>query len=237
MSGEKNASGEQILDLLRCVQYIEKPAELTMKLLEALSVVKLNTQRALIRMIPELTTDSEHKIVVAELTSLLSANSDLISSIMIALANLQITDRRTQSELLDAVVERFASADIEDVPSMLIFLFQTANKTEIGSYLAQLRRNLDINSLAQLSQNIRDPKQKANYLVIDALRTGLNVQFAAVDAWIKILDAEEPKNVKSLDVIAMVIIHSINTSVRRKIYRVIGSKLPQGKSEAILSII
>jgi hypothetical protein len=224
-----DSSVKQILQLFRGAEYIADTAELTMKLLEAMNLVKMETQRELIQLLPEVAADSEHKIVVAELTALLSANSDLVGSIMQALANLQITDQRTQTELLNAVAERLASADIEDIPAMLHFLFQTIPKSEMSVYLNQLRANLDVDSLAQLVNNAKCPqKGKQNTLVMDALRISLYINRTAIDSWIKLLDAAPPAAIKTLDIIALLIIHASDTSTRRKIYRIVKSKLPQG---------
>lgn len=87
--------GRRIMRALCWLPTVSEPQELSLKLLEILRIIPLQYQKELLLLIPEIIVDSDHKLVVNELKSLITIQSELIPPILDTLCQLKISDEET----------------------------------------------------------------------------------------------------------------------------------------------
>lgn len=83
----------QILRQLRWLEHVVDGKRLTRKLLDIIAATDGRVQRALITTLPEIVTDGEHGVVVAELKAMLDVNADLMAHVLDALSHLTLEER------------------------------------------------------------------------------------------------------------------------------------------------
>ena len=138
--------GRRILRSLCWLPAVAEPQQLSAKLLEILHILPLQFQQEVLELVPEMVSDVDHKLMAAELKSLMDIHADLLPSILATLSQLKMPDStkvRTvvwvfdvkygftmaQDDIVESVLGKLASADAEQIPGIVKFLFTTANQT------------------------------------------------------------------------------------------------------------
>ncbi|KAJ1929948.1 hypothetical protein IWQ60_000752 [Tieghemiomyces parasiticus] len=214
---------------LRWLDYITDPERLTTQLMEILSILSSNAQRDVIASLPDIVTDAEHEFIAKELVGLFQHNSDLTVPILDALSNLQCPADLT-SQMRAVILERLRSADVEDLPVMIRFLFQTATADNVTALVSRLRKNLDLASLhpsggSRASGAPGTPAKHPEALILDAVYFGLQFHKFIRDGWLRLLgDLALPADHFALDVVVLCLLHGI-TSTRSRAQQTLRRKL------------
>ncbi|KAF9376855.1 Fanconi anemia group D2 protein, partial [Podila verticillata] len=220
-----------ILQQLKWLNNINKPAQLTAKLLEVISISPVSIQRDIIVALPEIVPDSEHKTIVDGLVELMESSTELLVAILDALSNLNL-----QADILinarNNVMDKLESAELDDLPVVIKFLLQTVEPDTVGDVIGTLRQTLDFKSISRLQRSSKSRRkvvsQTPEVLILDALKTGIRFQKFVTDAWFKALVAIPKANDhKSIDVMVLFILHSI-VSLKKKVEVLIRNKIIEG---------
>ncbi|RKP40479.1 Fanconi anaemia protein FANCD2, partial [Dimargaris cristalligena] len=194
-----------IVRQLRWLDYILDPERLTNQLMEI------------------------HSAVAKELVGLFEEQSNLTVPVLDALSNLQCP-----VDLIDTmrqrVLERLRSADTEDLPVMIKFLFQTATSEDAIPLISRIRKNLDLASLRPPEDEavvLAVPRGTAQpeALILDAINFGLQFHKFIRDGWLKLIAAlATPESHYALDIMVLCLLYGI-ASTRKRVQLLLRRKL------------
>jgi len=120
-----------LLNQLRWLNHVVKPAELASRLMEIIPISPLGLQKEIILAIPEIVGDAEHKIVVCSFVETLSTTVELFVPIMDTLSNLNL-DEKLLMQVREVVLDRLPSVDLADLPVVIRFLLQSATTATVS---------------------------------------------------------------------------------------------------------
>ncbi|ORX90317.1 hypothetical protein K493DRAFT_356944 [Basidiobolus meristosporus CBS 931.73] len=229
---------KSILHQLRWLDHIVEPERLTAKIMEIISITPIEIQRELIVNLPEIVNDSEHKVVVAELQTLMEENANLMAPILDALSNLNL-----QKELLDnirePIIDRLESADLDDLPIMIKFLLQSVDADNAQYVIGRIRSKLDLKSIYRLrddklfsqstsSKAAQKTKKIPETLILESLRSGLQFNKMLRDVWLKVIgEVGDEQDHQLLDFIILIIMHSLK-NIKKKAESIFRKKISSG---------
>ncbi|KAM3582486.1 hypothetical protein VKS41_005132 [Umbelopsis sp. WA50703] len=194
-------------------------------------------QYEIIIALPYIVNDSEHKGLVACLTTMMQNDQDLIASILEALSNFSLQPEDLD-DIRDTMIDQLDSANMDDLPVIMRFLLQTSTAETIEQNILKIRQKLDFKALAKLQQVQRDvvsfkAANAASHrgtipeaLVLDNIKQGLQFQKFISDAWLKvIMDKETPNGYKIIDILVLFILHSMAPPTKKKVEQIFKKKI------------
>lgn len=122
----------------------------------------------------------------------MSENSELTVPILDALSNLTLHSESLE-DVRELVLERLASAELDDLAVIIKFLLHTATPTTIDFVILGIRQKLDFRALykIQSSQTQRQNKNKNSpeALILESIKLGLQFHKFVCESWIKSIAA------------------------------------------------
>ncbi|KAK9719617.1 hypothetical protein K7432_004683 [Basidiobolus ranarum] len=229
---------KSILHQLRWLDHIVEPERLTAKMMEIISITPIEIQRELIVNLPEIVNDSEHKVVVVELQTLMEENADLMAPILDALSNLNL-----QKDLLDnirePIINRLESADLDDLPIMIKFLLQSVDVDNAQYVIGRIRSKLDLKSIYRLrddrlfsqstsTRSTQKVRKMPETLILESLRSGLQFNKMLRDVWLKVIsEIGDDQDYQLIDFIILIIMHSLK-NIKKKAENIFRKKISSG---------
>ncbi|KAJ1651993.1 hypothetical protein IWQ61_007567 [Dispira simplex] len=208
-----------VIRQLRWLDYVVDPESLANQLMEIITVLSVDAQKDVIGALPDVIVDSEHQYVAEELVKLLQSYSPLMIPILDTLSNLQCPASVTD-QLQHTVLGRLRSADADDLPIMLKFLFQTASAESALVVVSRIRKNLDLESL-RLSVPSRDTlvgtvDKLPEVLILDAIHFGLQFHKSIGTSWLKLVnELTVPKEHTTLDLAVLCLLYGLPSTQKR----------------------
>ncbi|CAG8459084.1 12988_t:CDS:10 [Ambispora leptoticha] len=225
-----------IIHQLKWLGYIVEPDRLSSKILEIISITPISIQREIITNLPEIVDDdSQHKVIIDELKTLMEENYQLTVPILDALSNF-IMHGNSINELRNVIIERLESADLADLPIVLKFLLQFVTPDDVEDVIQSIRKKLDFRSIAKLQEMNKQSKsfgksKKENMpetLIFESIKTGIQFHKFVKDAWLKIItELNSPSEHEILDILVLFIVHSFR-SMKKKVEPIFRKKISSG---------
>ncbi|KAJ1972622.1 hypothetical protein H4R35_004571 [Dimargaris xerosporica] len=218
-----------IIRQLRWLDHLLDPEQLTMQLVEIVGLLSGNAQRDVIVALPDIVVDSEHKFVAQELLQLSEQQPDLTVAVLDALSNLQCSPKVTE-QMQRNMLERLRSADTDDLPVMLKFLFQTVVPDDTAQLISRIRKNLDLASVMHQSVRASSPclstgNQRPEMLILDAIHFGLQFHKFIRDMWVRAIAVLlVPEDHRPLDVLVLCLLYGLS-STRKRVQGLLRKKL------------
>ncbi|KAJ1963034.1 hypothetical protein IWQ62_003344 [Dispira parvispora] len=208
-----------VIRQLRWLDYVVDPESLANQLMEIVTVLSVDAQKDVIGALPDVIVDSEHQYIAEELVKLLQSYSPLMIPILDTLSNLQCPTSVTD-QLQHTVLGRLRSADADDLPVMLKFLFQTASTESAPLVVSRIRKNLDLESIRS-SVPSRDTlvgtlDKLPEVLILDALHFGLQFHKSIGTSWLKLVnELTVPKEHTTLDLAVLCLLYGLPSTQKR----------------------
>ncbi|KAE8611738.1 hypothetical protein XENTR_v10012579 [Xenopus tropicalis] len=220
--------------------------DLTLKIMQLISVAPVDIQHDIITSLPEILEDSQHNDVARELNSLLQQNTQLTVPILDALSSLNInTD--LLSEVRQSVMSTLSAVELEDLPVIIKFILHAVTPSDAVEVISELRKKLDLescSSLAQIhaTQNKERNKPQAGSsvnktkssdcvsLMMDVIKSAVRFQKHMSEAWIKAIEnVDTVGDHKVSDLIVLLILYTTQTnSSKKQAERVLRNKIRSG---------
>ncbi|KAJ1980730.1 hypothetical protein H4R34_002347 [Dimargaris verticillata] len=218
-----------IIRQLRWLDHLLDPEQLTMQLMEIVGLLSGNAQRDVIVALPDIVVDSEHTFVAQELLQLSEQQPELTVAVLDALSNLQCNPKVTE-KMQRNMLERLQSADTDDLPVMLKFLFQTVMPDDTVQLISRIRKNLDLASVIHQSVRASSPclptgNQRPEMLILDAIHFGLQFHKFIRDTWARaIAELIVPADHRPLDILVLCLLYGLS-STRKRVQGLLRKKL------------
>ncbi|CAO3664414.1 unnamed protein product [Umbelopsis ramanniana] len=225
-----------ILHQLRWLEYIVEAENLTDKLVEVMQVTPQAIQHEMISALPDIVNDSEHKGMVATLTTMMQNNQELVAPILDALSNFNLL-ADDLDDIRDTMLNQLDTANMSDLPMIMRFLLQTATAEKIEDVILKIRQKLDFKALAKVQAAEKDvvsfrpanaPVDKGmvpEALVLESIKIGLQFHKFISDAWIKVInDKESPSGYKIIDVLVLFTMYSMPPT-KKKVEQIVKKKI------------
>lgn len=117
------------------------------------------------------------------------------------------------------MIDRLNSAELHDLPTMLQYLFRSKSATgtntakDAEQLVKCIRIKLNFESIARLPSS--EEKSSNTLLIVETLRSGLRLDKALMDAWIKELTASN-RAILLLDLVILIAMHSLGGPAKKK---------------------
>ncbi|NP_001089160.1 FA complementation group D2 L homeolog [Xenopus laevis] len=220
--------------------------DLTLKIMQLISVAPVDIQHDIVTSLPEILEDSQHNDVARELNSLLQQNTQLTVPILDALSSLNI-NADLLSEVRQSVMSTLSAVELEDLPVIIKFILHAVTPSDALEVISELRKKLDLESCSSLEQIYATQSKERNKphagssvnktkssdcvsLMMDVIKSSVRFQKHTSEAWMKAIEnVDTVGDHKVSDLIVLLILYTTQTnSSKKQAERVLRNKIRSG---------
>ncbi|XP_069875190.1 Fanconi anemia group D2 protein-like [Dipodomys merriami] len=239
-----------IISQLKWLDRIVDGQDLTMKIMQLISIAPVPLQQDFVTSLPEILGDAQHADVANELSDLLMENTTpLTVPILDVLSSLRL-DTNFLSKIQRLVMGKLSSLRLDDLPVIMKFILHSATATNALEVITELRKKFDLHhfmlpSQFLASQNKLKSKGGASssgsqestskdciVLLFDVIKSAVRYDKTISEAWIKAIESiASVAEHKIFDMAMLLVIYSTSTHTKKYIERVLRSKIRLGHIE------
>nr|XP_054605115.1 Fanconi anemia group D2 protein isoform X1 [Nothobranchius furzeri] len=222
-----------IINQLKWLDRVVDAKELSVKLMELVSVAPVEVQRDIITSLPEILEDSQHNDIARQLNALLQENTQLTVPILDSLSSLSLSSSLLM-KVREAVMAMLAAVQLEDLPVVVKFILHTVSASDANEVVCNLRKKLELEQcvlppVLQASQirikskgagaaNVSTPaggsSQDSVTLTLDCIKSAVRFQKTISEAWLKVIESADDHRV--IDLLVLFILHATNSNQSRR---------------------
>ncbi|KAI8916056.1 Fanconi anaemia protein FancD2 nuclease-domain-containing protein [Gorgonomyces haynaldii] len=227
-----------VLNHLRQMDHIQNPGKFTQSLLEFLGTGSPQLQAEIIRILPEVTIDSQQKQVASALLERLE-DPQLCISVLDTLTSFSL-DEHMMSEARDTALQMIQKVNVSSLPVLVRFILGFANPDNAKEIIYSVRKHVD---MTLLSKRIKQEESKGKgkgdavgyeALVLDSFKQVFRQHDFLADAWLKTISDLRGSQFKTLDLLLLFVFSAMKRSkkvhqifVHQVTHRVITSQMLQ----------
>ncbi|KAI3654840.1 hypothetical protein MP228_000220 [Amoeboaphelidium protococcarum] len=188
LSAMKDACETDSRDLLqKLLQHLkwlnlQKPRQIVIESIKLLHTLSDNYKSSFVQALPDIFPESEHKILVEELTQVIDDDSDMLKVGIEAISQLS-PNAETNAKMRILVMEKLNSSQTSDLPFLIKWLYQQASvaKSDVTEFIRDLRYNFDFSAVVQSDSS----DDSTVYLIVDQLCQCFSTLQGAMDAFLR----------------------------------------------------
>ncbi|XP_012865797.1 PREDICTED: Fanconi anemia group D2 protein [Dipodomys ordii] len=239
-----------IISQLKWLDRIVDGQDLTMKIMQLISIAPVPLQQDFVTSLPEILGDAQHADVANELSDLLMENTTpLTVPILDVLSSLRL-DTNFLSKIRRLVMGKLSSLRLDDLPVIMKFILHSATATNALEVITELRKKFDLHHFMLPSQflasqnklkskggasssGIQESTSKDSIvLLFDVIKSAVRYDKTISEAWIKAIESiASVAEHKIFDMAMLLVIYSTSTHTKKYIERVLRSKIRLGHIE------
>ncbi|KAI0243665.1 hypothetical protein L0F63_002729 [Massospora cicadina] len=215
-------TAKSILNQFRWLDQIANPGDLLEKLVELIDITPLNVQQEIIGALPEIFIDVDHLGLLEKLIALAQGSNELFVPVIECLGNINIPAPEN-SRIGDLILNRLDSIELDSLAVAVHFLLLSGSEESLFPTLTAIRAKIDLDQLRRVERAGRSAKRNkqtnpTSYetLLLDKVEKILVASGPVKAAWVKLFEGlRGGDKVYSLDILVLVILHSMNDTKRK----------------------